>query len=295
VTVIRNGKSVASAEISGLTVERLAEWMVGRPLQKIGHQPFRSKNKEVIRPVLEIPELGIKLYPGQILGIAGVEGNGQSTLIDQIFRIKEPPPRDRVFSEANLFSQRLGSLTAQKVRDLGACLIAEDRHRQGLLLNRSVWENFILGQESHLQFSFRIGFRWLKIRNIIKVLDQVFQDFEIRPAQAHLVVSAYSGGNQQKLIVARELYQSPKFLCAAQPTRGVDVGAIELIHKKILEQKAKGLAVLLISSELEELLTLSDQIAVMVRRKIVGRFERETEHLTFDVDKIGLALGGKES
>jgi simple sugar transport system ATP-binding protein len=220
---------------------------------------------------------------GEILGVAGVEGNGQSELIQALLH-----PRDRACrtsGQVKILGQDISEWSARRIRDLGVAFIPEDRLHEGLLPERPLFENFLLGQ--HRQIEFR---RWqfLNLENLRQASRKAITDYDVRPNNVTLAAGQLSGGNQQKLIAAREFHKQPRILIAAQPTRGVDVGAIEFIHQRIVQARDEGAAVLLVSSELEEILALSDRILVMYEGRIAGEFHRgrvtETE--------LGLRMGG---
>jgi simple sugar transport system ATP-binding protein len=203
-----------------------------------------------------VDDVSFEVSAGEIVGIAGVEGNGQSQLLQYL---AHSGPRDR----------------------LG--VIPEDRHLEGLLLDRPIVESFLLGLQRKFQ---RRGL--LRERELYQETQRAFEEYDIRPRILGLDARRFSGGNQQKLIVAREFNRSARFFIAAQPTRGVDVGAIETIHARILRARAEGCGILLVSSELEEILKLSDRIFVMYDGKFVAEFPRAeaTE------EKLGFYMGG---
>ena len=220
---------------------------------------------------------------GEIVGIAGVEGNGQSELIQALLH-----PRDRVCrtsGQVKMLGQDVTHWPARRIRDLGVAFIPEDRLHEGLLPDRPVVENFLLGQQH--QSAFR-RHQFLNFPSLRSAAATAINEYDVRPSDLDLPAASLSGGNQQKLIVAREFHQQIRVLIAAQPTRGVDIGAIEFIHKRIVQARDNGAAVLLISSELEEILTLAERILVMYKGGITAEFHRgrvtETE--------LGLKMGG---
>jgi len=277
VTVMRQGETVARMATRETTPEAIARAMVGRDVDLSVREERRAKG-EAGAPVLEVRNLVVRgarveravhdvsfaVLPGEILGIAGVEGNGQTELVEAIAGLRP----------VTSGSVRLGGLdvTALDVRargDAGLSHIPEDRHRRGLVLEYAVADNLILGRQH------RFATRGVLDRARIAAHARAqIAAFDIRPADAALPASALSGGNQQKVVIARELSRGFTALLAAQPTRGVDVGAIEFIHGELRRARAEGKAVLLVSAELREVLTLSDRIAVMYGGRLVAVMPR---------------------
>jgi simple sugar transport system ATP-binding protein len=217
------------------------------------------------------------------VGIAGVEGNGQSELVHAILHPREPACRTS--GAVSVLGQEVTSWTALRIRDLGVAVIPEDRLQEGLLPERPVSENFLLGLQRSRNFSRAGLLSWPKLAGAATL---AVKDYDVRPPDLNLPAGKLSGGNQQKLIVAREFHRQPRLLIAAQPTRGVDVGAIEFIHQRIVRARDEGAGVLLVSSELDEVLSLSDRILVMYEGRIVAEFARgqATER------ELGLKMGG---
>ncbi len=230
-------------------------------------------------PVLR--DVSFSVRGGEIVGIAGVEGNGQNELLDAIFHASE----SGVIESGSI--RVLGNeVTREKTAEIlshGVGYVPADRHDQGLLLERSVEDNFILGQQSSYSW-----YGWLRRRWIRAGIARALEAFDIRPRRIDLKVGSLSGGNQQKVIIAREFERNPKVLVIAQPTRGVDVGAIEFIHGRILKARDEGVGILLVSSELDEVMQLADRILVFYTGKIVAEFNRDeaTEK------EIGNVMGG---
>ncbi len=309
VTVLRAGRVVGRRAVADTKVEELASLMVGRKVNLKIEPPSKPVPRD---PVLEISDLHLSTAPGrarrvhplekisfsvrggEVVGIAGVEGNGQSELLQVLLH-----PRD--FSKRNSASvahatgsvRCLGRVTlnertrlrAEEIKLLGVGVIPEDRHREGLLLERSMEENFLLGHQKRSAFSSK-GF--ILRKSLRESALRAIEVYDVRPRVIDLEVEALSGGNQQKLIIAREFECEPKLLIAAQPTRGVDVGAIEFIHRRILEAREKGAGVLLVSSELDEILALADRILVMYAGRIVAQFNRGEA----SEQVLGLSMGG---
>ncbi len=291
VTVFRCGKVVGERETVRTQVEELATLMVGRKVKLNADIPPPPVLKD---PVLEVSHLNLNGHPslkdltlnvrsGEIVGIAGVEGNGQAELLKVLLQ-----PRMQGISmtgTVKILGTHTVNLSAEQVRELGVGVIPDDRIRDGLLGDQTVRNNFLLGLQRRKPFS-RNGI--LSVRSLTREVSRAIEEFDIRPPNADAIAGSLSGGNQQKLIIAREFRFSPRFFIAAQPTRGVDVGAIEFIHKRIIEARTAGSGVLLISSELEEILALSDRILVMYGGRIVAEFNRgeATEQA------LGLHMGG---
>ena len=289
VTVFRAGKVVAEREVSETSPAELASLMVGRTIE-LGRVFARSKteNSKVLLQVSELEptklakqlkKFSLSLHEGEILGIAGVEGNGQEELIQTILC----PFRWRASGELQMDGVSLAKFAARKVRDAGIGIFPANRIREGMLSDFSVEENLLLGREE--VFS-KNGI--LDSEKMQKEFAEELKEFDVRPHRLDIAARSLSGGNQQKMVVARELSRNPRLLIAAQPTRGVDVGSIEFIHQKIMDLRNSGRAVLLISSELEEVLRLSDRILVIYG----GRFVAEFSRADFREDRIGACMAG---
>ena len=214
-----------------------------------------------------LSEVSFSVRRGEIVGIAGVEGNGQSELVQAIQHPRESGCRTS--GTVKVLGQEVTSWSALKIRELGVAVIPEDRLREGLLPERPVSENFLLGLQRSRAFS---GAGFLDSKRLAEAAALAVRDYDVRPPDLDLPAGRLSGGNQQKLIVAREFQRQPRLLIAAQPTRGVDVGAIEFIHNRIVHARDEGAGVLLVSSDLDEILTLSDRILVMYEGRIVAEF-----------------------
>jgi simple sugar transport system ATP-binding protein len=269
ITVLRRGVVAGETRPAETTKAKLAEMMVGRPVL------FRLEKPEVEigDPVLRLENLvggrlkGVSLdvRAGEVVGVAGVEGNGQRELADSIMGLR-PLESGRV----RLGDRDLRTATTQDIRNAGVAFIPEDRHGQGLVLDMSVWENAVIGRHDDRDFAGRFGI--LFIRKMKELARRLIQKFDVRTRSIEVRAGTLSGGNQQKLILARELATDPGLLLAAQPTRGLDVGAIEFVWKQILDQKAAGRGVLLISAELDEIYALSDRIVTLYEGRITGEF-----------------------
>lgn len=292
VTVMRGGQVIAQRETSETNAEELATLMVGRKVNLIGEVPPPPHLGPVALEVSNLRWSGVrgvslKVHGGEVVGIAGVEGNGQSDLLQAILQTRDDA---RTFKGSiRFFGQEITrGWSTDKIKAMGVGIIPEDRHREGLLLEESVAENLLLGLQRRKPFA-RSGF--LDRRAWMDYGKRALDEYDVRPRSLDAKAGRLSGGNQQKVVIAREFEHQPRLLVAAQPTRGVDVGAIEFIHGKIMRARAEGAGVLLVSSELDEILTLSDRILVLYGGKIAGEFMRDqcTEA------ELGLRMGGAAS
>jgi len=230
---------------------------------------------------LTLKDLSFEIEAGEILGVAGVEGNGQLELEEGIMGL-----RDLTRGTIRLNERDISNFSTRERRGAGIAHIPSDRLRRGLVTEFGLDWNMILGSEWSEKFS-RNGF--LKQGEISTYTRDVMEQFDIRGTEGEVTAGSLSGGNQQKLILGRELTREPDLILAAQPTRGVDVGAIEYIHKKLLSMRDEGRAILLISAELEELKTLSDRMIVIYEGAIVARGRTEE----FSEEELGLLMAGK--
>lgn len=290
VTVIRRGKVIGTVNTSDVETRDLARMMVGREvILEVEKAP--AKPGEVILKVEHLKASNDRGLPalrgaefevraGEILGLAGVDGNGQSELIEVLTGLR-PAAGGRVI----LKGQDVAKKSTRKRTEMGLGHIPEDRQKRGLVLDFSLWENMILGRQHQKPFSSGMLLNSQKVRSYAR---QLIEEFDVRTPNEEVEAKALSGGNQQKVIIAREISRDPDLLIAAQPTRGVDVGAIEFIHKRIVEERDAGKAVLLVSLELDEILSLSDRIAVIYEGQIVGIMDAKdaTE------EELGLMMAG---
>jgi ABC-type uncharacterized transport system ATPase subunit len=293
VTVFRQGKVSGGLPTAEATVQKLADLMVGRKVTLSLDVPAREPEAAVLEvknlcakrgdvPVLS--DVSLSIRAGEIVGIAGVEGNGQSELLEALFHSAEKGVIDS--GSIRVLGEEVTGRRAAKILRMGVGYVPEDRHEQGLLLDRTVEDNFILGQQSTYAW-----YGWLRRRWIRAAVARAMTTFDIRPRRVDLKIRGLSGGNQQKVIIAREFEKNPKVLVVAQPTRGVDVGAIEFIHSRILKARETGVGILLVSSELDEILQLADRIAVFYSGRIVAEFKRGEA----DEKRIGQVMGGGKS
>ncbi len=221
---------------------------------------------------------------GEIVGIAGVDGNGQTELIDALTGL-----RRAAAGRIRVGEKEIARATTRDILDEGVGHIPEDRHRRGLVLDFSLAENLAL-HDYRKEPGSRFG--WLFPGRLIARARRLLQEFDVRGGKPQTRASALSGGNQQKVVIAREVSRDPRVLIAAQPTRGLDVGAIEFVHRRLVEQRDEGKAVLLISLELDEILSLSDRILVVYEGRIVGEYGPDVSE-----EELGIAMtgGGRQS
>jgi len=287
ITVMRQGRTVGRLRTADTTPREIARMMVGRdvalaldftPEVLVVEAPPPVGSGAVAQPLLVVNELvvagprtaravgGVSFHvaAGEILGIAGVEGNGQTELLEALSGL-----RPVVGGSVHLAGRDVTRLPVRERGDAGLSHIPEDRHQRGLVLDYSVAENLILGQQHHFT---RRG--TLDGRRVLDNAESQIRRFDIRPTDAALPARALSGGNQQKVVIAREMGRDFRVLLAAQPTRGVDVGAIEFIHAQLREARGAGKAVLLVSADLAEVLALADRVAVMYEGRFVAVLPR---------------------
>jgi general nucleoside transport system ATP-binding protein len=275
VTVIRRGKNVETLVNENTSVDQLAELMVGRKVNlevdKMPREPgevllevenLKCHNNRKV-PVLKGCSFNVRA--GEILAIAGVDGNGQTELVEVLTGLRKPESGSIRFAGNDIFKAHTKDIIEE-----GISHIPEDRQKRGLVMSHTLAENSILGSHKKEPFSKNGIMNYPKIHEYSRGL---IAEFDVRTPSENVAASALSGGNQQKLIVARELMRDPMMLIASQPTRGVDVGAIEFIHKRLVEQRDHGKAVLLVSLELDEVMALADRIAVIYDGAIVGLVE----------------------
>jgi simple sugar transport system ATP-binding protein len=289
VSVMRRGKMVATRNTSETTVEELAELMVGRRVllrvQKGEARPgdvvlsVRNVSVKDDRRVTMVDNVSFDVRAGEIVGIAGVAGNGQSELLEAIAGIRKPSAGEIVLN-----GNTVEHADPAALRQIGLAHIPEDRHHMGLVLKFEECENAVLGYHRNPAYS---RGPLLDLEAIRKDAMQKIEKYDIRPPDPRLQTADFSGGNQQKIVVAREIERDPKMLIIGQPTRGVDIGAIEFIHRRIVEMRDAGKAILLVSVELDEIRALSDRILVMFAGRVVGEKTRDADEQT-----LGLMMAG---
>lgn len=291
VTVMRRGKTIKTLNTKETNEQELANLMVGREVKLV----VEKSEPRLGEPVLRVEKLSVKLKNGvekvkdvsfevrrgEIFGIAGIDGNGQNELIEAIVGLI-PSAGKIIFN-----GYEIQNLPTRKRYEKGIAYIPADRQQDGLVLNFTVAENIVLKRYYRKPYSNK-GF--LNYKTIISEADKLIHEFDVRPPDYRLFAKNLSGGNQQKVILAREFSSNPDLLIAVQPTRGMDVGAIEYIHRKLIELRDSGKAVLLVSLELDEILNLSDRIAVMYSGKIMDILDSKTA----TKEEIGLLMIGKK-
>jgi simple sugar transport system ATP-binding protein len=293
ITVLRGGKVVGSTTPAEADKRKLAEMMVGRDVQltldksnaQIGDPVLQVEELEVMddRGKLVVDKISFDVRAGEILGIAGVQGNGQTELVEVITGM-----RKSISGSVQILGEEATGATPRQVTEMGTAHVPEDRQRDGLVLTFTVADNLVLNTYYQEPFTKGVIMQDAVIRDeAVKLIDQ----FDIRTPSAFTTAGSLSGGNQQKVIVAREFSRPIKLLVASQPTRGLDVGSIEYIHGRILEKRDGGTAVLLVSPELDEIMQLSDRIAVMFRGKIIDIVDADK----ISKEDVGLLMMGVTS
>jgi len=290
IAVLRRGKIVGEADPRTATKEELAEMMVGRPVDLVVDKEPAQPGDVVLSVVdlvvrderqhTAVDDVSFEVRAGEIVGIAGVQGNGQTELVEALTGLTVPLS-GRVILNGN-------DVTLASPRDLHENAVAhipEDRQRSGLILDFDVAENIVLDSYYAKPYSRGIRMDWDYAH---QHADELIEQYDIRTPSSHVNAGNLSGGNQQKLIVAREFARDTKLIIASQPTRGIDVGSIEYIHSRIVEERDEGAAVLIVSSELEEILALADRILVMYRGKIVAEVPGEEA----TASQLGLYMAG---
>ncbi len=291
VSVMRNGEIVANLKTSQTSKEELAELMVGRKIlmevKKTPAKPTKTlidvKNLGLIdsQGVRRLNNLNFKVRAGEIVGVAGVSGNGQSELLEILSGMRPCSEGEVRISDITITSKN--HTDPKKIRDARIAHVPEDRLKRGLIPQFSASESSILGYHNSSEFN---GTVLTKTKAIKEHCLNLMDSFDVRPKDPDIKSANFSGGNQQKLILAREMQKIPKVLLVGQPTRGVDIGAIEFIHKQIISMRDKGSAILLVSGELDELISLSDRIIVMFDGEIVG----EVDAKEADEKTLGLLM-----
>jgi simple sugar transport system ATP-binding protein len=292
VTVIRKGKGIGTVNVKETNPNELANLMVGREVvfttQKIPSNPKQNvlEIKDLVvkdsRGVPAVRGLNLNVRAGEIIGIAGVDGNGQTELIEAITGLRKSESGSIKINE-----KEIRNLKPRKITESGVGHIPEDRHKHGLVLDFPIGENIVLQTYYQKPYS-KNGI--LNFKQIYQKATKLIQEFDVRTPSEYTLARSLSGGNQQKAIIGREVDRNPDLLIAAQPTRGLDVGAIEFIHKRLIEQRDNGKAVLLISFELDEILNVSDRIAVIYEGTIVAIVDPKTT----TEQELGLLMAGSK-
>ena len=293
ITVMRHGRTVASTVPSEITSRKLAQLMVGSEL------PTPEPRTVEIRPEValqleslstqgtghetSLSDIELSVRRGEIVGVAGVEGNGQAELIEIILGLSHPVSGRVLMGDEDVTRE-----TTSVRRGRGLAYIPQDRHREGLLLDAALWENRILGHQMHPPINRGV---WIDRKAARDDTERIVAQSDVRTPGIDVLASALSGGNQQKLIVGREMAGNPKVLIAAHPTRGVDVGAQAAIWARLSEVRRAGVAILLVSADLEELIGISDRIVVILRGRLVAEFDPST----IGPQDLGAAMTGADA
>jgi general nucleoside transport system ATP-binding protein len=291
ITVLRRGKKIETVPREGATQQGLARLMVGREvLLRVEKPPVEAGDPLLVLENLTVRDdrgleavggVSLEVRAGEIVGIAGVDGNGQSELIDAISGLRKSSGGSIRVGGRDVTTDR-----ARRRYQEGLGHIPEDRHRRGLVLDFTLAENLALHDYEKEPFA-RLG--WLRPGRMIASARRLLREFDVRGGGPRTRAAALSGGNQQKVVIAREVARDPRVLIAAQPTRGLDVGAIEFVHRRLVEERDEGRAVLLISLEIDEVLSLSDRILVLYEGRIVAEFGPDASE-----EELGIAMTGGE-
>ena len=290
ITVLRNGKLSGEIETQKADEDQLTKMMIGRSIERIIKKNYQKNNQEILNihnlnyfnnlGGHIINNLNISIQLGEIVGIAGVEGNGQTELFELISGITKNFSGDIIYNNINI-----NNFDCRKRRKLGISFIPEDRILRGVSLNDRIYENIIVNDYYKFNFS---RYFILNKKFITRHSDNLIKEYNIVADNYESEINSLSGGNMQKVVLAREIFNKPKLLIASQPTRGVDVGSIEFIHKKIIELRDTGNSILLISADLDEIYKLSDSIYVMYEGQVSKKLsiENANEH------QIGMFMTG---
>ncbi|MBY0754386.1 ABC transporter ATP-binding protein [Clostridium sardiniense] len=290
-TIIRKGKYIGTVETKDTTEAQMAKMMVGRDVSfkvekkrsKLKDEVLRVENISVKnnKKVLGLKDFSLSIRGGEILGVAGVEGNGQTELVEAITGLRKVESGSVIYKDENITNEK-----TRKRIEKGIAHIPEDRHKRGLILDYTLEENMIIEVYNKKPFSKKGILNKSAIR---KYAEKILREFDVRSGEGAISKArTLSGGNQQKAIIGREVELNPDLLIAVQPTRGLDVGSIEYIHKRLVEQRDNGKAVLLVSLELDEVLNLSDRIAVVNGGELIGIVDAKKT----DENEIGLMMAG---
>lgn len=294
VTVLRDGESITTVNTKEVTNKDLAEFMIGRQLKEISSRErniskINNNNKGLNIIDVEfyhnqkpkLINLNLNILPGQIVGIAGVDGNGQKDLAEIILGIKK---HSRGTIKLNDYI--LNELNVKQRKNHGIAYISDDRHHDGLLMKMNLTENLLLRSNLSSDVQ-KCGF--LKSSSILDTTKTVIKEYDIKTPGINIPINYLSGGNQQKLIIAREFSGNPILIVAFQPTRGLDIGATEFIQQKLLEKRSQGCSILLISADLDEIRNLSDRIIVMYKGEFLGELDNK---INLDMTRLGMLMAG---
>ena len=273
ITVLKKGKVVGTVEASKTNPRELAAMMVGREISSISKKKDLQPGKNVLqvgriqtlndRKLLALKDVTFEVHESEILGIAGVEGNGQTELVEVLTGLRKVTE-----GEITLVGKPITNISPHERIGMGLSNVPEDRQKNGLILDFSVLENLILGYQDKPPFE--TGWVRLNLRKAASFADELIEEYSIKTPSKNTLARHLSGGTQQRVVIAREFSRKPKLIIASQPTRGLDVGATEYVHRKLVEMRDQGGAILLISADLDEILTLSDRIAVLYDGRIVA-------------------------
>ena len=292
ISVLRGGRITGEGDPKSVTEEDLAEMMVGRPVSfDVEKGPFKpgetlldvnslvvlNENDDIV-----VDHVGFHVRSGEVVGIAGVQGNGQSELIEALTGLMHVSS-----GTVSLLGRDITHASVRERHRMGVAHIPEDRHRSGMISNFTIYENMVLNTYYEDRFSKGPAIQW---QEVLKTAAQYAVDFDVRTPSVYLKAGNLSGGNQQKMVVARELERETKLVIASQPTRGLDVGSIEYIHGRLMAARGEGDGVLIVSSELDEIMSLSDRILVMFEGRIVAEFDATAGPV--DKNAVGLAMAG---
>ena len=291
-SVLRKGKYMGTVEVADTSVEEMSRLMVGRDVQMVSAKEEKTPGDTILKVEnLTVPSrtskknavkgASLEVRQGEIVCLAGIEGNGQTEFVYALTGLEKPSA-----GSITLLGKDITRLPIRERSKMGMSHIPEDRHKHGLVLDYTLENNMVLQRYWDKEFQ-NAGF--IKSGAVRAYSDRLIEQYDVRSGQGSITIArSMSGGNQQKAIIAREIDKDPQLLIAVQPTRGLDVGAIEYIHKQIIAQRDSGKAVLLVSLELDEVMNLSDRILVMYEGEIVGEFDPKTT----DVQTLGLYMAG---
>jgi simple sugar transport system ATP-binding protein len=290
IVVMRDGKNVGEVVPADVTEQDLAELMVGRPVDLVVDKSVAEPKEPVLvvesltvlddRNQEAVKDVSFTVRAGEIVGIAGVQGNGQTELIESLTGV-----RPSIVGSVTIGDTDVTTASPRDIHRMEVAHIPEDRQRSGLVLSFAVYENMVLDSYYDEPFSHGISMDWDAVR---QTASKLVEEYDVKTPGIEVPLSGLSGGNQQKVIVAREFNRDVKLVIASQPTRGIDVGSIEYIHQRIVEERDDGAAVLIVSSELDEVMALSDRLLVMYQGEVVAEFDPEVA----TTNEIGLAMLG---
>lgn len=287
-SVLRKGRIIQSGSLQGQTAESLGMLMVGKLPEALEQRATQNQNKKAILEIKnlslssgQLQNLNLSVFAGEILGLAGVEGNGQQEVISLLTN----PGQFKYNGELFLKNQNLQKSQNRQLRELGLVSLSEDRLKSGILPTQSVLWNFLLGKHWLKKFT-RFGF--FKMSMVRESVQNLMQSFNVQPSNFNLPMEKFSGGNQQKFVVAKELEGSPQLMVACHPTRGVDFAAAAEIQRELVKMRNRGGSVILISSDLEEIIKISDRVVVLFQ----GHIKTEFAGKDLSEEKLGAAMGG---